>query len=47
TNNVSNLANADEDESEEVGTLSIAVDIADGDDVIETSPQGISELTAK
>ncbi|MEY4425729.1 MAG: hypothetical protein RL535_27, partial [Pseudomonadota bacterium] len=40
TNNVSNLANADEDESEEVGTLSIAVDIADGDDVIETSPQG-------
>jgi exoribonuclease-2 len=47
TNNVSNLANTDEDESEEVGTLSIAVDISDGDDVIETSPQGISELTAK
>ncbi len=49
SNNIINNSNidADEDDSVEVGTLSIAVDIADGDDAIETSTQVIPEFKAK
>ncbi len=49
SNNVINNSNidADEDDSLEVGTLSIAVDIADGDDALETSKQAIPEFKAK
>jgi exoribonuclease II len=49
SNNVINNSNidADEDDSVEVGTLSIAVDIADGDDALETSTQVIPEFKAK
>lgn len=38
---------AEEDDSEDVGTLSIAVDITESDDAIEASSQVIPELTAK
>jgi exoribonuclease II len=47
SNNATSTVNTDEDDSEEVGTLSIAVDIADSDDVIEASPQAMLELTGK
>jgi exoribonuclease II len=49
SNNIINNSNidADEDDSVEVGTLSIAVDIADGDDALETSKQAIPEFKAK
>jgi exoribonuclease-2 len=49
SNNIINNSNidADEDDSVEVGTLSIAVDIADGDDALETSTQAIPEFKAR
>jgi exoribonuclease II len=49
SNNIINNSNidTDEDDSVEVGTLSIAVDIADGDDALEPSKQAIPEFKAK